>query len=67
MKDHAEDTRIPVQRRQLRVLGGQAVDTVARESGVPAAELERWHRWFIAGGRDGLRATEHDGSGTRER
>ena len=51
----------------LRVLRGQAVDTVARESGVPAAELERWHRWFMEGGRDGLRAAEHDGSGTRER
>jgi transposase len=32
----------------LRVLRGEALDAVSRESQIPAHELERWHRIFRA-------------------
>jgi len=39
----------------LRVLRGETVEIVARESGVPAADLERWRSSFVERGREGLR------------
>jgi len=39
----------------LRLLRGEAVDAVARESQVPAYELEEWRRVFLDGGTLGLK------------
>ncbi len=39
----------------LRVLRGEALDAVSRESQVPAHELERWQRIFLEQGKRGLR------------
>jgi transposase len=39
----------------LRVLRGEALDAVSRESQIPAHELERWHRIFLEQGKRGLR------------
>src|SRR5438552_10162457 len=50
--------RWSVQRKMelvLRLLRGEALDAVSRESQVPAYELERWQRIFLEQGRRGLR------------
>src|SRR5437016_12424868 len=50
--------RWSVQRKMelvLRVLRGEALDAVSRESQVPAHELERWQRIFLEQGKRGLR------------
>jgi transposase len=39
----------------LRVLRGEALDAVSRESQIPAHELERWHRIFLEQGQRGSR------------
>jgi transposase len=39
----------------LRLLRGEAVDAVSRESQVPAHELESWKRVFLETGTRGLR------------
>jgi len=39
----------------LRLLRGETLDTVARESQVPAHELEEWRRVFLDGGTQGLK------------
>jgi transposase len=39
----------------LRVLRGEALDAVSRESQIPAHELERWHRIFLEQGKRGSR------------
>ena len=39
----------------LRLLGGEALDTVSRESQVPAHELESWKRVFLEQGTRSLR------------
>jgi len=39
----------------LRLLRGEALDAVARESQVPAHELEEWRRVFLDGGTQGLK------------
>ena len=39
----------------LRLLRGEALDAVARESQVPAHELEEWRRVFLDGGLQGLK------------
>jgi hypothetical protein len=39
----------------LRLLKGEAIDAVSRESQVPAHELEEWRRVFLAGGTQGLK------------
>ena len=39
----------------LRLLRGEALDAVSRESQVPAHELESWKRVFLAQGTRGLR------------
>jgi transposase len=39
----------------LRLLRGEALDAVSRESQVPAHEIERWQRIFLEQGKRGLR------------
>jgi transposase-like protein len=39
----------------LRLLRGEALDAVARDSQVPAHELEEWRRVFLDGGTQGLK------------
>ena len=39
----------------VRLLRGEGLDGVSRESQVPAHELERWHRIFLEQGKRGLR------------
>jgi transposase len=39
----------------MRLLRGEALDAVSRESQVPAHELERWQRIFLDQGKRGLR------------
>ncbi len=39
----------------LRLLRGESLDLVSRESQVPAHELESWHRVFLEHGKRGLR------------
>src|SRR5207253_920588 len=39
----------------LRLVRGEALDAVSRESQVPAHELERWQRIFVEQGKRGLR------------
>ena len=50
--------RWSVQRKQdvvLRLLRGESLDQVSRETQVPAHELETWQRRFLQGGQRGLR------------
>jgi transposase len=50
--------RSSVQRKTelvLRLLRGEGLDGVSRESQVPAHELERWQRIFLEQGKRGLR------------
>jgi hypothetical protein len=47
-----------VQRKQevvLRLLRGEPLDQVSRETYIPARELEAWQRQFLEGGQRGLR------------
>jgi transposase-like protein len=39
----------------LRLVRGESLDAVSRESQVPAHELERWQRIFVEQGKRGLR------------
>jgi len=39
----------------LRLLRGESLDAVSRESQVPAHEVESWHRVFLEHGKRGLR------------
>ncbi len=39
----------------LRLLRGEAIDTVSRETQVPAHELETWRRLFLEGGQQQLK------------
>jgi transposase len=50
--------RWSVQRKQevvLRLLRGEPLDHVSRETQVPAHDLERWQRQFLEAGQRGLR------------
>ena len=40
----------------LRLLRGESLDLLARESGQPAGRISRWREGFLATGRDGLKA-----------
>ena len=54
----------------LRVLRGEAVDTLSRELGVTAATLAQWRDQFLAGGQAAVRsrpADERDGELARLR
>lgn len=44
----------------LRLLRGDALDAVSRESQVPAHELESWKRVFLETGARGLKTTRND-------
>ncbi len=51
--------RWSVQRKQavvLRLLRGESLDRVSRETQVPAHELETWQRRFLEAGQRGLRS-----------
>jgi hypothetical protein len=48
----------------LRLVRGESVDAVSRESQVPAHELERWQRIFVEQGKRGLRTTAEPGDGS---
>lgn len=61
--DAPESAELPerwsVQRKTalvLRLLRGQALDAVSRESQVPAHELEAWKRVFLERGMRGLKS-----------
>jgi len=50
--------RWSVQRKQevvLRLIRGEPLDQVSRETQVPAHDLERWQRQFLEAGQRGLR------------
>ena len=40
----------------LRLLRGEALDLLARESGQPAGRIAGWREEFLAAGREGLKA-----------
>jgi len=40
----------------LRLLRGESLDLLARESGQPAGRISGWREEFLAGGREGLKA-----------
>lgn len=40
----------------LRLLRGESLDTLARESGQPAGRIAGWREDFLAAGREGLKA-----------
>ena len=44
----------------LRLLRGESLDAVSRETGVPAAQLSEWRDAFIATGKAGLKSRTKD-------
>lgn len=53
------EVRWSVRRKQeivLRLLRGESLDLLARESGQPAGRIATWREEFIAAGREGLKA-----------
>ena len=46
----------------LRLLKGEELDTVSRETEVPAHELERWRRIFVEGGINGFKRRDTPGA-----
>ncbi len=40
----------------LRLLRGESLDALARETGQPAGQISRWREDFLAAGREGLKA-----------
>lgn len=40
----------------MRLLRGESLDALARESGQPAGRISRWREDFLASGREGLKA-----------
>ena len=40
----------------LRLLRGESLDLLARETGQPAGVISRWREEFLAAGREGLKA-----------
>src|ERR1017187_8129824 len=40
----------------MRLLRGESLDLLARESGQPAGRISAWREEFLAGGREGLRS-----------
>lgn len=51
----------------LRLLRGEALDAVARDSQVPAHELKEWRRVFLDGGTQGLKKRGSRGAGIEAR
>ncbi len=53
------ETRWSAQRKQevvLRLLRGESLDLLARETGQPAGRISAWREDFLAAGREGLKA-----------
>jgi hypothetical protein len=46
----------------LRLLKGEELGTVSRETQVPVHELERWRRIFLEGGTNGLKRQDTPGA-----
>jgi transposase len=46
----------------LRLLKGEDIGTVSRETQVPVHELERWRRLFLEGGTNGLKRQDTPGA-----
>ena len=46
----------------LRLLKGEELDTVSRETQVPVHELERWRRIFLEGGINGFKRRDTPGA-----
>lgn len=44
----------------MRLLRGESLDAVSRETGLPAAELSRWRDAFIESGQAGLKSRSSD-------
>jgi len=44
----------------LRLLRGESLDAVSRETGVPAGELSSWRDDFLEGGQSGLKRRSED-------
>jgi len=40
----------------MRVLRGESLDLLARETGQPAGRISAWREEFVVGGREGLKA-----------
>jgi hypothetical protein len=40
----------------MRLLRGESLDLLARESGQPAGRISAWREEFLAGGREGLKS-----------
>ena len=49
-------------RGRARLLKGEELDTVSRETEVPAHELERWRRIFVEGGINGFKRRDTPGA-----
>ncbi len=53
------ETRWSARRKEeavMRLLRGESLDLLARETGQPAARISRWREEFLAAGREGLKA-----------
>ncbi len=53
------ETRWSARRKEevvMRLLRGESLDLLARESGQPAGRLAEWREEFLAAGREGLKA-----------
>ena len=53
------ETRWSARRKEevvLRLLRGESLDLLARETGQPAGVISRWREEFLAAGREGLKA-----------
>jgi len=53
------ETRWSVRRKEgvvMRLLRGESLDLLARESGQPAGRISSWREEFLAAGREGLKA-----------
>jgi transposase-like protein len=53
------ETRWSAQRKEevvLRLLRGESLDLLARETGQPAGRISAWREDFLAAGREGLKA-----------
>ena len=53
------ETRWSARRKEeavMRLLRGESLDLLARETGQPAGRISRWREEFLAAGREGLKA-----------
>jgi hypothetical protein len=62
--------QLPTETREqfvLRLLGGESIDFLSRESGLPRKQLSSWRRRFLAGGRAYLESRANPGEVERLR